>query len=71
MTPLRLACMSKSLSPASLSCIENLMNLVYLCDSSAQHPFLVREYMRQAQRQLERLVEAEGLGTLRDKPDGA
>ena len=53
--------MTSTISPASRSCLETLMNLVYLCQHYADDPARIRGYMGEAQFHLDRIVEAEGL----------
>ena len=53
--------MTSPITPTSRSCLESLMNLIYLTQHYAEDPARVRVYMEEAQFYLDRIVEAEGL----------
>jgi hypothetical protein len=48
-------------SPRTLSHIDSLLNLVFLCRMDARKPNAVLSYMRLAQLHLDGLIEAEEL----------
>lgn len=55
-------------TPSVVHRFESLLNLMYLCDLEADNPAMVREYIRQAQTQLDALIEMQGLRGPKEEP---